>query len=436
MGDSGHNIGVNWYNGDSSQVPNAKIGEIMLLDSTMREGEQSPGTTFSLRQRLQLAWMLDYVGVDGIEISPIVSRDHEDSCRKIMKAGLNATIVIHIRSLRQDVDVALGCDPTWIAMYHSVSDIHLEHKLRISRETALERAVDVVEYAKSHGLKIRFTMEDASRADPAFLQKMCKAVAKAGVDRISIPDTLGVLRPNGMYNLIKNVRESVETPLDLHCHNDLGLALANSLAGIEAGASQIHVTVDGLGERVGITSIAEVVIALNILYGLRLNIKQEMLKELSDVVSNYTGVRTPVNMPIVGENAYKHKAGTHIAAMIRNSSAYELIPPKSVGNKRRIIFGELSGKNGAAYLLKVLGLNPSLEDSINLAQGLKSLHKGDLFELVMTDELESKAVRVDEEINKVKREDEYTSLEQGKGGEKIERMGYKEKFRGRRKGGE
>ena len=300
-----------------------------------------------------------------------------------MKAGLNTTIVIHIRSLRQDVDVALGCDPTWIAMYHSVSDIHLEHKLRISRETALERAVDVVEYAKSHGLKIRFTMEDASRSDPAFLQKMCKAVAKAGVDRISIPDTLGVLRPNGMYNLIKNVRESVETPLDIHCHNDLGLALANSLAGIEAGASQIHVTVDGLGERVGITSIAEVVIALNALYGLRLNVKQEMLKELSDVVSNYTGVRTPVNMPIVGENAYKHKAGTHIAAMIRNSSAYELIPPKSVGNKRRIIFGELSGKNGAAYLLKVLGLNPSVEDSINLAQGLKSLHKGDLFELVM-----------------------------------------------------
>lgn len=372
-------------------------GNVKLLDSTLREGEQSPGVSFTLRQRLQLAWMLDYFGVDSIEISPVISDEHEESCKKMIKAGLSASIIVHVRSLRQDVDVALRCDPTWVAMYHSVSDIHLQHKLRVSRDEAVRRSVDAVEYAKSHGLKLRFTMEDASRADPEFLRTMCREIASAGADRISLPDTLGVLRPQGMQNLVKVVKDVVDIPLDLHCHNDLGLALANSLAGIEAGASQLHVTVDGLGERVGITSIAEAALALTVLYGMKLDVRLDMLKELSDLVSSYTALTTPVTKPIVGENAYKHKAGTHVAAMIRNPTAYELVPPRRVGNQRRIIFGDLSGKNGAAHLMKVLGLNPTPKDSIALAQGLKRIHKGDLFELALNEQSEEEALTAEEQ---------------------------------------
>ena len=373
-----------------------KIQNISILDSTLREGEQSPGIYFTLRQRIQLAWMLDYFGVNAIEISPVISNEHEESCKKILKAGLNATIVLHNRTLKEDIDITLRCNADYIAMYHSVSDIHLKYKLRTTREKTLERTIEAIEYAKSHGLKLRFTMEDASRADPKFLKIMCEQVAKLKVDRISIPDTLGVLRPSGMYSLIKLVRKWIKTPIDLHCHNDLGLALANSLAGLEAGASQIHTTINGIGERIGITSLAEAVLTLKLLYKSEIKVKLDMLKELSDTLEKYTNVKTSISQPIVGENAYKHKAGTHVSAVIRNSAAYEIIPPNIVGNQRKIIFGGLSGKNGAAYLLKVLGLNPNKTDATNLARGLKNIQKGDLFELTLTKEMESEVKEIEE----------------------------------------
>ncbi|MEM3509967.1 MAG: 2-isopropylmalate synthase [Nitrososphaerales archaeon] len=376
--------------------------EIHLLDSTLREGEQAPGITFSHRQRLQIAWMLDYFGVDAIEISPIVSADHQRSTKEIIKAGLEADIVAHIRALKSDIDEALKCDAEWVAMYHSASDIHLKYKLKVSREEAVRRSVEAVEYAKSHGLKMRFTLEDASRAEPEFLKRFAKAVAEAGATRIGLPDTVGALRPQGMFKLVRMVREVVHNPIDLHCHNDLGLALANSLAGVEAGADQIHVTVNGLGERVGITPLAEAAVALKIFYGANLDVRLNMLTELSQLVESYTGVKTHPMTPLVGVNAYKHKAGTHVAAVLRARSAYELIPPKVVGNRRRIIIGELSGKSEAAFLLKLLGLEPDEKDALNAARGLKNLMCGDLFEVELTDEMERLILELDEAVNKVK----------------------------------
>ncbi|MEM2872993.1 MAG: 2-isopropylmalate synthase [Nitrososphaerales archaeon] len=381
-----------------NDIHDDSLGDVLILDSTLREGEQAPGVSFTMRQRLQIAWMLDYFGVDAIEISPIISPDHKESCKRIIKAGLSANILAHVRALPEDIDVALNCDAKWVAIYHSVSDIHLKHKLRISREEAVSRSVNAVEYAKSHGLRLRFTVEDASRADPSFLKMICKEISDAGADRISLPDTLGILRPKGMYNLVKTVRDVIDTPLDVHCHNDLGLATANSLAGFEAGASQIHVTINGLGERVGIAPLAEVVVALTTIYNKKLKVKLDMLKELSDLIEMYSGVRTPESKPLVGVNAYKHKAGTHVAAIIRNPAAYELVPPRTVGNRRRIIFGELSGKHGAAFLLHVLGLNSSMEEAVKLAQGLKRLRCGDLFELSLSEELEGEALKVEDKF--------------------------------------
>ena len=365
--------------------------DVMILDTTLREGEQAPGVSFTLRQRLQIAWMLDYFGVNFIEISPIVSKNHEESCKAMIKAGLSADIVAHLRALPRDIDVALRCDASWIAMYHSASDIHLKYKLRISREDALRRSIDAIEYAKSHGLKLRFTLEDASRADPIFLEEMCIAVSDAGVDRISLPDTLGIMSPNGMSNLVKLVKKKVDVPIDMHCHNDMGLALANSLSGLEAGASIIHTSIDGLGERTGLTSLAEVAMALKIIYGIDLGVRMEMLKELSDLISNYTSVQTPLSKPFIGENSYKHKAGTHIAAIIRNPAAYEVVPPKTVGNQRSVIIGELAGKSEAAFLMNLLGLSPNSEDAIKITQGLKNLRTGDLFELKLSQEMEGKS---------------------------------------------
>lgn len=373
---------------------------IMILDTTLREGEQAPGVSFTLRQRLQIAWMLDYFGVHFIEISPIVSKDHQESCKAMIQAGLSAEIVAHVRSLPSDIDVALKCDASWIAMYHSVSDIHLKYKLRVSREEAIRRSIDAVEYAKSHGLKLRFTLEDASRADPKFLKEMCLAVSNAGADRISLPDTLGIMSPYGMGNLVKLVRGIVDTPIDMHCHNDMGLALANSLAGIEAGASMIHTCIDGLGERTGLASLAEVAMTIKIIYGIDIGVRMEMLKELSELISNYTSVKTPLSKPLVGENSYKHKAGTHIAAIIRNPAAYELIPPQTVGNQRSIIIGELAGKSEAAFLMNLLGLSPNSDDAIKITQGLKNLRTGDLFEIKLTQEMEGHLIDGDNALNR------------------------------------
>jgi isopropylmalate/homocitrate/citramalate synthase len=394
----------NYYAHQYNNIEN-DLKKIKILDSTLREGEQHPGVSFTNKQRIQIAWMLDSFGVDQIEISPVVSPDHLEATKTILKQGLKADIVAHVRAIKSDVDIALKTDSTWVATYMGISNVHLSAKLKISREEAKSRAIEVAEYIKSHGLKSRFTMEDASRTEPSFLLEMCNEMNKIGIERISIPDTVGIMRPNGMYNLVKMVYDTLDTSktsLDVHCHNDVGLALANALAGCEAGADQIHTTIDGFGERTGIPSLAETSIALTLIYGSDNNLRLHMLKDLSKTISQYTSLEIPESKPIVGDSAYKHKAGTHLAAILRNPSAYEIIEPRLVGNRRKIVFGELAGKNGAAYLLSLLGLETSRREAENLARGLKELRMGDLLELYLDDRLERKILN--EETFNVKKE--------------------------------
>jgi len=366
--------------------------KIHVLDSTLREGEQHPGVSFTNKQRIQIAWMLDYFGVDQIEISPVISKDHKEATKTIIKQGLNADIVAHGRALKEDIDISLSCDAEWVAGYLGISDIHLKDKLRISREEALRRSVETVEYAKAHGLKIRFTVEDGSRADPKFLIQVCKAIEEAGVDRISLPDTVGVMRPIGMYNFVKKVRDEVDVPLDAHVHNDIGYALANAFSACNAGVDQIHTTIDGIGERTGIPALAEVAVALTYLYKSPNDFRLDMLQDLSRLIEEYTSIQPYDSKPIVGSSAYKHKAGTHLAAILRNPAAYEPIPPRVVGNRRRIVFGELAGKTGAAYLMSLLGLKKDDQGAKDVAAGLKNLRMGDLIEIPLEDRLEKKII--------------------------------------------
>ena len=280
-----------------------------------RESEH-PGVAFTVKQRIQIAWMLDSFGVDQIEISPVISSDHFEATRSIIKQKLKADILAHVRAIKSDVDIAISTGATWVATYLGISDIHLSAKLRISREDAKIRALEVADYIKSHGLKSRFTMEDASRTDPAFLLEMCKEMNNRGIERVSIPDTVGIMRPRGMFKLVKLIYDNIDTSktsLDVHCHNDVGLALANALAGCDGGADQIHTTIDGFGERTGIPSLAETAVALTLLYKSNNDLRLHMLKDLSKTVSQYTRLEIPESKPIVGDSAYKHKAGTHLA---------------------------------------------------------------------------------------------------------------------------
>ena len=359
----------------------AKPKKIRILDSTLREGEQHPGVSFARpARRVQLAYELNSFGVDQIEIAPGISPDHKESLKKILGLGLSADIVSHGRAIKSDIDLSRECDAKWCAAYLGISKIHLEDKLKITKQEAIKRAVESVEYAKSHGMKIRFTIEDGSRADPEFAKTVCKAVEDAGVDRISLPDTVGAMLPSGMHAFVSMIRKTVKVPLDVHCHNDMGLAMANALAGVDAGADQIHTTINGVGERTGIPSLAETATILSTLYKSESNYRLHMLCDMSNLLARYTGLFTAEDKPLVGASAYKHKAGTHLATVMKKPEAYEVVPPDMVGNKRRAVFGDLAGKNGAMLLLGMFGIDADEQMAKDVAKTLKKMRRGDLLE--------------------------------------------------------
>jgi 2-isopropylmalate synthase len=239
--------------------------KIRIFDTTLRDGEQSPGVSITPEQKVQIAIKLDQLGVDAIEAGfPIVSQGEIQAIKSVKKAGLNAEICGLARALVHDIDTVITCDLDYVHTFIATSDIHMQYKLKMSPEQVVQKAVQAVDYAKSHGLRVEFSAEDATRSDIAFLTKVFKAVGEAGADRIDIPDTVGYATPEFISYLVKTVRESISVPISLHCHNDFGLAVANSIAGINAGATCAHVTVNGLGERAGNASLEEIVMALRV----------------------------------------------------------------------------------------------------------------------------------------------------------------------------
>ena len=354
---------------------------ILVLDSTLREGAQAPKVRFNPEQILKIAHGLDTLGVDFIEYSPIVSEQSGAVAKDLLQAGYKSNVILHGRALQSDIDLLLKYDPKWIAIYLSTSDVHLEHKLHMDKEQALEQTRKMIEYAKSHGVKMRFTCEDASRTSVEELLRFARVAAEAGADRISITDTVGIMTPSRMFNLVREVRSALPSVgIDLHCHDDLGLALANSLAGLEAGADCIHTSINGAGERAGIPKLAEVVMALQVLYGQRMEMKTEELPKLSKLFSSITKLPSDPFSPIVGENVFRHKGGTHLGAVLKtDGKAYEAFSPQALGIKRRVVVGEYSGKNVVRYLSDSLGLHLSDEQVAKALVRLKE-KEGDMFE--------------------------------------------------------
>jgi len=328
---------------------------VLILDTTLREGEQTPGVSFTVEEKLRIARLLDEVGVDMIEAGhPIVSPDVYEAVKKIANEGLEAEILAHSRALKSDVEKAVECGVDRVAIFLGVTDKKLE-SMKLSKERAIELAVSAVEYARDHGLKVRFTAEDATRADYGFLVEICKAAVEAGADRISLPDTVGIMTPWKIREFFERCSRDIPAELDAHCHNDLGMAVANALAAVEGGATAVHVTVNGLGERSGITPLEPFAVALKILYNLD-TVKLSKLPELSMLVERYSGISMPAHAPIVGENAFAHKAGVHTAAVLYDPSTYEAFPPELVGRQRDIVISKYTGKAAVAEKLKRLGV--------------------------------------------------------------------------------
>jgi len=348
--------------------------KVMVLDTTLRDGEQTPGVALASEQKLEIARALDELGVDVIEAGAAITSEGERKAIKLISgAGLNAEICSFARALRADVDAALACDVDSVHLVVPTSDIHIQHKLRKSREEVKRMALDALEYALAHGLVVEFSAEDATRSDPAFLKEMFAAGVERGAQRVCVCDTVGVLTPELARELFADVVGAVKVPVAAHCHNDFGMATANTLAATQAGASEVHVTVNGLGERAGNAALEEVVLALSHFYDIQTNVKLQKLYEISRLVERHTGLPVAVTKAVVGENAFSHEAGIHTHGVLAYPKTYEPIEPELVGHHRRLVFGKHVGSHAVEAELRRLGLEPTKEQVQEIFQQIKRL---------------------------------------------------------------
>ena len=329
----------------------------LILDTTLREGEQTPGVHFTIDQKVAIARRLDEFGVDFIEAGhPMVSPEIRRGVEAVAREGLNAQIFAHARAVRDDIDAARACDADWVGIFFSVRDKRLEDQFRKNMDQAVTVIQDAVSYAKAHGLRVRYTPEDTVRSPWENVERAARAAVEAGADRISVADTTGCMTPTQMQAFFTRLRSVVDVPLNVHCHNDLGMAVANSLAAYEAGASLIDVTVNGLGERTGIAPIAETTTALTLRYGIDPAWKLDMLPRLSDAVAEASGIPVHPQQPIVGAHAFRHNAGLHVAAVFVNPDHYESIPAALVGRSRSVALDRFAGLHTLQFKCRELGL--------------------------------------------------------------------------------
>jgi 2-isopropylmalate synthase len=347
----------------ASKKSNANdIDRVRIFDTTLRDGEQTPGVTVTPDQKVRIAVKLDELGIDAIEAGfPIVSQGEMQAIKTIANQGLRAEICGLARTTESDIDAAIKCDLSYVHTFIATSDIHMKYKLKMTREQVLEKAVRAVEYCKKHGLEVEFSAEDATRSDREFLINVFRKVREAGADRLDIPDTVGYATPQYMALLVGEVEEVTKLPISVHCHDDFGMAVANSIAGINAGAACAHVTINGLGERAGNASLEEFVMALQCLYSRKHGIKTELLYETSKFVSNTMGIIVQPNKAIIGENAFGHEAGIHTHGIINNPLTYEPISPELVGRKRWLQAGKHAGAHGIRAMLEEFGIKPTDE---------------------------------------------------------------------------
>ena len=362
---------------------------VRIFDTTLRDGEQTPGVTITPDQKIQIAMKLDELGIDAIEAGfPIVSQGEITAIKAIARQGLKAEVCGLARTIETDIDAAINCDLKYVHTFIATSDIHMQYKLKMTPQQVMDKAVNAVEYAKKHGLQVEFSAEDATRSDRQFMLSIFKAVTEAGADRVDIPDTVGYRTPDYIAQIVKDVKEVTDVPISVHCHNDFGLAVSNAIAGINAGAACAHVTINGLGERAGNASLEEFVMALQVLYNKKHNINTKLIYETSKFVSNTMGIIVQPNKAIIGENAFGHESGIHTHGIINNPLTYEPIAPELVGRKRWLQAGKHAGAHGIRAMLEDFGIKPTdvqlheiVEKQKNIADKGKSITTSELLSI-------------------------------------------------------
>ena len=351
--------------------------KIRIFDTTLRDGEQTPGVALTPEQKLGIAEKLDALGVDAIEAGfPVISDGEMQGIKLISKANLRAEICGLARTDKKDIDAAVAAGLKYIHTFIATSDIHLKYKLKLTRDQALAKAIEAVEYGKSLGLQVEFSAEDATRTDREFLKKVFKEVADAGADRIDIPDTVGYSTPGYIAEITKDAIAASHLPISVHCHNDFGLAVANAISAIQVGAQCAHVTINGIGERAGNASLEELVMALQCLQfdkKYETNINTKLLYETSRYVSSVVGIHVQPNKASVGENAFGHESGIHTHGVLSNPLTYEPISPELVGRTRWFQVGKHAGVHGVSAMLEEYGIQPTREQTHEILERVKKL---------------------------------------------------------------
>ena len=364
---------------------------VRIFDTTLRDGEQSPGFSMNTEEKIRLARQLAALNVDVIEAGfPISSRGDLEAVKKVAQEVRNVPIAALARAKKQDVDAAIeALKPAASSRLHvflATSDLHLRVKLNMTREHALEAITSMVRHGRQHVGEVEFSAEDAGRTDIEFLCQVCRAAVDAGATVLNLPDTVGYAVPEEYGAMFIKVREYLGDPdgvtLSAHCHDDLGMAVANSLAAVRAGVRQIECTINGIGERAGNASLEEVVVALAVRkesFGVTTGIRLEELFPTSRMLTEITGAQVAPNKAIVGANAFAHEAGIHQDGIIKNPLTYEIISPQSVGvPARSLVLGKHSGRNALRQTLRDLGFeatDPELAEVYTRVTTLADLSK-------------------------------------------------------------
>lgn len=348
--------------------------DIKVLDTTLRDGEQTPGVSLTSLEKLRIASKLDEIGVDFIEAgSAITSEGEREAIKTVTSQGFNCEILSFSRPLTIDIDYCLECDVDAVNLVVPTSDLHIFDKLNTTKDKLLEMSNSAIDYCKDHGLIVELSAEDASRTDVEFLRKVFQEGINHGVDRVCICDTVGILTPDTSFDLFNSL-SNLSVPISCHCHNDFGLAVANTLAAIKGGAQEFHSTVNGIGERAGNTSFEETVLSINrLLPDFDTNIDISKIYSISKLVARTTGVYIQPNKAIVGENAFAHESGIHSDGIIKNSSTYEPMTPELVGQKRKFVLGKHMGTHGLNSRLEEMGLKVNKDQLQEICDSVKLL---------------------------------------------------------------
>ena len=347
---------------------------VYIDDTTLRDGEQTAGVVFANSEKIQIAKMLAEIGVHQIEAGiPAMGGDEKEAIKDIVDLGLPCSILGWNRAVISDVQHSLDCGVDAVAISISASDIHIKHKLRKDRQWVLDAVKRSVDFAKDHGLYVSVNAEDSSRADPEFLIEFARTAKEHGADRLRYCDTVGMMDPFSIYDQVKMLIEEVDLPIEMHTHNDFGMATANALAGIRAGATYVNTTVNGLGERAGNAALEEVVMALKYLDGQDVGIDTTRLRELAEYVSQASGRSLPTWKAIVGDNIFTHESGIHADGVLKDPRNYEAFPPEAVGLTRQLVIGKHSGSAAVLHKFREFNIELTRQEAAEILERARAM---------------------------------------------------------------